>query len=40
MPAAERARYENIYSRFLGTRSADFNPASAMDDGNMRTALK
>ncbi|CAN0425482.1 unnamed protein product, partial [Discosporangium mesarthrocarpum] len=40
MSVEDRAVYEDIYRRFQGSRRADFRPASATDDGSLRTALK
>lgn len=38
---ADRARYDSVYRKFRGgSRPADFNPVSSVDDGTLRTALK
>lgn len=37
----DRARYDSAYRKFRGgSRPADFNPISSVDDGTLRTALK
>ncbi|CAM9343475.1 unnamed protein product [Scytosiphon promiscuus] len=37
----DRARYDSAYTKFRGgSRPADFNPISSVDDGTLRTALK
>lgn len=37
----DRARYDSAYQKFRGgSRPADFNPVSSVDDGTLRTALK
>lgn len=37
----DRARYDSAYQKFRGgSRQADFNPVSSVDDGSLRTALK
>ncbi|CAB1121376.1 unnamed protein product [Ectocarpus sp. CCAP 1310/34] len=41
LSAEDRARYDSAYRKFRGgSRPADFNPISSVDDGNLRTALK
>lgn len=36
----DRLQYASIYDRFRSSRKADFRPASATDDGTLRTALR
>ncbi|CAM9982604.1 unnamed protein product [Ectocarpus sp. 12 AP-2014] len=41
LSAEDRARYDSAYRKFRGgSRPADFNPISSVDDGTLRTALK
>ena len=41
LSSEDRARYDSAYRKFRGgSRPADFNPISSMDDGTLRTALK
>lgn len=37
----DRLQYESAYRKFRGgSRPADFNPVSSVDDGTLRTALR
>lgn len=41
LSSEDRARYDSAYQKFRGgSRPADFNPVSSVDDGTLRTALK
>lgn len=41
LSSEDRARYDSAYRKFRGgSRPADFNPISSVDDGTLRTALK
>lgn len=41
LSSEDRARYDSAYRKFRGgSRPADFNPISSVDDGTVRTALK
>lgn len=41
LSSEDRARYDSAYRKFRGgSRPADFNPVSSIDDGTLRTALK
>ena len=41
LSSVDRARYDLAYRKFRGgSRQADFNPVSSIDDGSLRTALK
>lgn len=41
LSSEDRARYDSAYRKFRGgSRQADFNPVSSVDDGTLRTALK
>lgn len=41
LSSEDRARYDSAYQKFRrGSRPADFNPISSVDDGTLRTALK
>lgn len=41
LSSEDRERYDSAYRKFRGgSRPADFNPVSSVDDGTLRTALK
>lgn len=41
LSSEDRAQYDSAYQKFRGgSRPADFNPVSSVDDGSLRTALK
>lgn len=41
LSSEDRVRYDSAYRKFRGgSRQADFNPVSSVDDGTLRTALK
>lgn len=41
LSSKDRAQYDSAYQKFRGgSRPADFNPVSSVDDGSLRTALK